>query len=121
MRRPLLPLVFLFAICFVFCTCATAAGNGNNGNHYGRNRSVKISISPSSSTLQLGKSLQFSSSVSGTSDTSVNWLVSGTIGGSSATGTISQSGLYTAPLALPSGTITITAQSVADTAAMANA
>lgn len=121
MRSPHLPLVFPLAICLAFCTCATAAGNGNSGNHHGKNGSVKVSISPNSSTLQLGQSLQFSASVSGTSDASLNWLVNGTMGGSSTTGTISQSGLYMAPLALPSGTLTITAQSVANTAAVANA
>src|SRR5579864_2897528 len=121
MRRPQISPIFPLAIWLAFCTYATAAGSGNNGNHYGRNGSVKVSISPNFSTLQVGQSLQFSASVSGTSDTSLNWLVNGMMGGSSTTGTISQSGLYRAPLALPSGTVTITAQSVANTAALANA
>jgi hypothetical protein len=122
MRHPRRFLIAPLAIYFIVCTYATAApGSGNNGNHFGKNGSVKVSISPSSSTLQLGQSLQFIASVSGTNNTSVNWLVNGAMGGNSTTGTISSSGLYTAPTAAPSSTITVTAQSIVQPTASANA
>jgi hypothetical protein len=80
-----------------------------------------VSVSPTSSSLQVGQSQQFSASVSGTNNTSVNWLVNGAVGGNSATGTISSSGLYVAPTTAPSGTITVTAQSLVQSSASANA
>ena len=123
MKYPRLRYFFPFILFFAFCECGAAArdGNGNNGKHYGRNGSVNVSISPTSSTLQVGQSQQFSASVSGTNDTSVNWLVNGAVGGNSATGTISSSGLYVAPMTAPSGSITITAKSIVQPSASAEA
>jgi Right handed beta helix region/Protein of unknown function (DUF1565) len=86
------------------------------------NPSVSVSISPSSTALQTGASAQFTASVSGTSNTSVTWLVNGIQGGNSTVGTITSSGLYTAPAAVPSGSsVTVTATSVADTTKSASA
>src|SRR5262249_34031322 len=52
----------------------------------------------------------------------VNWLVNGLSGGNSSVGTISSSGLYTAPAAVPTtAAITITAQSSFQPTATANA
>jgi hypothetical protein len=82
---------------------------------------VSISISPTSTSMQLGGTQQFSASVSGTSNTSVTWLVDGTAGGSSAGGTISSSGFYTAPSSMPATPITVTAQSIAQPSASASA
>ena len=122
MRHPRVLLIAPLASYLILCTYATAApgnnGNQDNGNHYGRNGwLVKVSVSPSSSTLQVGQSLQFIALVSGTNNTSVNWLVNGTMGGNSTSGTISSSGLYTAPTAVTSYNITITAQSVVQSTA----
>lgn len=105
------------AAFFAFCVSAIAAGSGGNGNH----RGVKVTISPSSSTLQVGQSLQFNASVSGMNNGSVNWLVNGMMGGNSGTGTISSSGLYTAPATVLSSSVTITAQSATVPTASANA
>src|SRR5262249_41815815 len=104
---------------------------GNNGSSASANLtltvssstpSVSVSISPSSAALQIGASGQFTASVSGTTNTSVTWLVNGIQGGNSTVGTISSSGLYTAPASVPSGSsVTVTARSVADTSKSANA
>jgi hypothetical protein len=84
--------------------------------------SISVSVSPSSAALHIGASTQFSASVSGTTNTAVTWLVNGTQSGNSTVGTISSSGLYTAPAAVPSGsTVTVTARSVADTTKSASA
>ena len=61
-----------------------------------------ISISPGSATVLAGATQQFTATVSGES-TAVVWQVNGTTGGSTALGTISTSGLYTAPATPPSG------------------
>jgi thiol:disulfide interchange protein DsbA len=53
--------------------------------------------------------------VSNSSNTQVTWQVNGVTGGNASVGTISSSGLYTAPCGVPSpATVTITAVSVAD-------
>jgi hypothetical protein len=72
--------------------------------------SVSVSISPTNSSVAVGQSQQFSASVYGASNTAVNWLVSGVLGGNSSVGTISQDGLYDAPVSIPSTPVTVTAQ-----------
>jgi len=72
-----------------------------------------VSVSPSSATVLAGATQQFTAEESGAS-TAATWQVNGTTGGSAAVGTISTSGLYTAPATPPSGqkvTITAVAQS----------
>jgi hypothetical protein len=58
---------------------------------------VTVSVSPSSLNIQLGKTQQFSATVTGSSNTGVTWQVGGVNAGNSSVGTISSSGLYTAP------------------------
>ncbi len=74
---------------------------------------VTISVSGAPDT-RLGASTQFTAQVSNLSNPAVIWQVNGVPGGSSASGTISSTGLYTAPAQLPNpATITITAVSQA--------
>jgi hypothetical protein len=72
---------------------------------------VAVSLSPTSASLQAGGQQQFTAYVSGTSNTAVNWSVSG--------GTITSTGVYTAPAA--AGTYTVTAVSAADPTKSASA
>ena len=81
--------------------------------------SISVSISPASATVAAGGTAQFSATVSGTSNTAVTWSVDGVAGGNSSVGTISASGLYTAPSA--AGSHTVTATSAADTSKSASA
>ena len=57
----------------------------------------------------------FTATVGNTTNKAVKWSVNGAAGGSAAVGTISDAGLYTAPAKLPTGQITVSAASVADT------
>lgn len=76
--------------------------------------SVNVALTGNSS-VRLGASTQFSASVTGTSNTAVTWQVDGVKDGSAATGTISNTGLYTAPLTMPSGSsVVVSAVSQAD-------
>ena len=76
---------------------------------------VSVSISPTYAVVQLGQSLQFTATVTGTGNTMVTWQVDNANGGNSTTGTVSTSGLFTAPTALPTpATASITAVSQAD-------
>jgi hypothetical protein len=82
---------------------------------------VSVTISPAAVTLPGGSTKQFSATVNGTTNTSVTWQVNGVQGGSSATGTISTAGLYAAPTCVPASSVTVTARSLYDTTAFANA
>ena len=83
---------------------------------------VSITISPSSAAVGTGGTQSFTAAVQNTSNTAVNWQVNGVAGGSTTTGTISNSGLYTAPATVPSpATVTVTAVSQADATKSASA
>ena len=76
---------------------------------------VVVGVTPTSASTTAGATQQFAASVTGTSDTAVTWTVSGTGCSGATCGTITSSGLYTAPPAVPSpATVTITATSVSD-------
>ena len=83
---------------------------------------ISVTVSPASASVVVSQTQQFTASVSGTSNTSVTWGVNGNSGGNSTVGTISPSGLYTAPVGVPvPASVTVTATSVADTTKSANA
>ncbi len=82
---------------------------------------VAVAITPTSASVVSGKTQQFSASVSGTSNTAVTWQVNGVGGGNGSTGTISSSGLYTAPATTASMSVTVTAVSNADNSKSASA
>jgi uncharacterized protein (DUF1800 family) len=75
-----------------------------------------VNLSPSSSSIRLYDSQQFTANVTGTTATAVNWSLNGTPAPvtNSANGSLTVNGLYTAPTAVPSGTVTIQATSQAD-------
>ena len=71
--------------------------------------SENVSISPSTSTIITGTTQQFHATVNGNTSSSVTWAVDGVSGGNSSTGTISSSGLYTAPSQAGNHTISASA------------
>ena len=83
---------------------------------------IGVSVSPSSASVVAGSGTQaFTATVTNASNTAVTWKVNGTTGGNSTVGTISSSGLYTAPATVPAQpTVTVTAVSVADTSKSAS-
>jgi Cellulase (glycosyl hydrolase family 5) len=72
-----------------------------------------VAISPTSGKVAAGGQLQFQATVTKTQNTAVTWLVNNIAGGNAAVGTISNSGLYIAPIAAM--TVTVSAVSQADT------
>jgi hypothetical protein len=58
---------------------------------------VTVTVSPVTAIAQASTSVQFSESVQNSSNNGVNWSVNSVAGGSNRLGTISASGLYTAP------------------------
>jgi len=98
----------------VLTLCLAGCGTGSSSNSAVSNASgVTVTVSGVSGT-RLGASTQYSAAVTGTTNTAVTWQVNGVTGGSAATGTITATGLYTAPATMPAGSVvTITAVSAA--------
>lgn len=83
---------------------------------------VTITISPTSATVVVKKTHQFTAKVKNTTNTAVTWKVNKVVGGNATVGTISASGLYTAPATVPSpANVTVTVVSVADLTKSASA
>src|SRR5712672_1718814 len=77
--------------------------------------SISITVTPATASVLLGNPQTFASAVTGTTDTRVLWSVNKVPGGNLSAGFITAAGVYTAPQILPMPTtITITAQSAAD-------
>ena len=64
---------------------------------------VTVTVSPSSVSVPQGGTRQFTATVTGTSQTGVNWYVNNVLGGNSTVGKIDTKGNYTAPAYPPSG------------------
>jgi aryl-phospho-beta-D-glucosidase BglC (GH1 family) len=76
---------------------------------------VVVTVSPAATSVSAGSTQQFSASIFGASNTAVSWAVSGAGCSDAVCGTVSGSGLYTAPATPPSpGTVTVSATAVAD-------
>ena len=101
--------------------CGVAGSSSIHSSTASSSSSLTVSVLPVAVTLQTGLQQQFTASVSGTSNVAMTWWVNGIQGGNSSVGTISNSGLYIAPSAVPTGAVTVTAQSVADTSKSASA
>jgi serine protease len=83
---------------------------------------VAISITPSSASVQTGMTQTFAAAVTGSSNNAVSWRVNNVAGGNATVGMISSSGVYTAPMTVPSpATVTVAAVSAADSTKQASA
>src|SRR5581483_3888048 len=68
-----------------------------------------ISVTPSGVVLAPGATQQYTAAVEGLSSPTLTWFVDGTAGGSGSLGTISATGLYTAPSGAGTHTISVSA------------
>jgi len=83
---------------------------------------IQVKVSPATAQVRVTAKQQFSSTVTGTGNTAVNWSVNGVAGGNSTVGMVDATGLYTAPAAVPNpNPVKVTATSVADSRAFASA
>jgi hypothetical protein len=81
---------------------------------------ITVTINSAASQLQAESSLQFTAIITG-SNAGVTWSVNGIAGGDATVGTISNTGLYTAPTAVPNpNNVSITATSLLDPAKSAS-
>jgi YVTN family beta-propeller protein len=88
----------LAAVALALAALLAAAGCSGN------KRMVTVNISPTTASVLLGGSQQFTATVLGTSKTGVAWSVTCAGASGDACGTVTTTGLYTAPAALPSPT-----------------
>ena len=103
-----------FLIIWTFCTAMAACMGvsvGSSSSSSGSN-SVKVQITPGEPTVVSGGTIQLSATVTNTSNTAVNW--------SATAGTITGSGLFTAPSVKTTQTVTVTAKSLSTLGANAS-
>lgn len=92
------------AFASVLIACLTLVGKADA-------QTRTVTVSPQNASVTTSKTIQFSARVS-FSPSSVTWEVNGVRGGNSTIGTISSSGRYTAPVAVPIvNPVTVTARS----------
>jgi hypothetical protein len=73
---------------------------------------VTVAVAPLTASVPLGEPQTFTASVANAASASVTWSVNGIPGGNATVGAISSSGIYTAPLNLPSpASVTVQAAS----------
>ncbi len=106
------------AIATYLCWGIMTACGGTQANHSDGVTTAdpphpSISISTPSAAVLGNSSVAFTASVIGTTDTTAQWLVNGTVGGNAEVGTISPTGIYKAPAAANT-TVKITAVLQAD-------
>jgi hypothetical protein len=118
-KRP----AFLSVAMLIAClTVLPSCGGGGTTGGGSPSPAVSISITPISKTVFTSTSLQFSVTVNNTTNTQVNWHVNGVASGNSTYGTIGNTGLYTAPAAVPNpAQFSVTAVSQADSTKSASA
>jgi hypothetical protein len=110
MRHPI-SLAFCCAVLFVLQGCGGSAGSTPPPQ-------IFVTVSPSTATVIAGGTQQFTAGVTGTTNTGVTWSVAG----GPSDGTVTTSGLYTAPASVPNpATVTVTATSLADSSKFATA
>lgn len=113
-----------FVLALVLGGCLTGCGGGGPAATLPPPPppAISVSISPQSASVLLGNAQTFTATVTNTMNPAVTWSVNGVPGGSSSTGTVNNSGTYTAPADLPSATVLqVTATSVADSSKSATA
>ncbi|HET6655499.1 MAG TPA: hypothetical protein VFH57_04570 [Gammaproteobacteria bacterium] len=103
------------SLLLVAVLAGCVANSSSPGNDDGDNPppAQGVTVTPAEATVAAGATRQFTATADDGSD--ITWLVNGVGGGNSTLGTISSTGLYTAPALPPAGgTVTIKAVSEAD-------
>ena len=119
LQTSLLCTALLFTLGITLLGCATASNGGGGSDPP---PVISVSISPSSASAQTGQTVSFSAVVTNAANTNVVWKVNGVTGGDATHGTISGSGVFTAPASVPNpAVVTVAAFSQADSTKSASA
>jgi hypothetical protein len=114
-------LSFLRCVVITILIAVMVGCSGNTPKNVILQPAISASISPTSSTLPAGGTQPFSATVQNATDTNVTWYVNQVNGGSSATGIITSTGVYTAPAVQSQTIFTVTAVADANTSISASA
>lgn len=111
------PLGALVVLSLVLTGCTgLTGGSGGTVSPPPSSNTTTVTVTPSTSAVRIGDTATFNATVTNASNTAVTWSVNGVAGGNATVGTISSSGTYTSPAAIPNPvTVTVTATSSADT------
>src|SRR5665213_1785210 len=94
--------VFALVLCCAVAGCGGGGGADSSSSLNSAPGAVVISVAPASASVNVGTgSAPFSAAVTNAQDSSVSWYVNGAMGGDAAVGTISNTGMYSAPASLP--------------------
>jgi len=105
----------LLALATFFCIFPVGCGGSNAEQPTIASSEVAVSVDPPAVSLSVSQTQQFTATVTSTSNKNVTWDVNGVAGGTATVGTISSSGLYTAPAHVPSpAQVSVNATSMAD-------
>src|SRR5262249_14905478 len=107
----------LLPLAVLSVTALSSCGGGSSVPPPPPSTVTSVSVSPVSQSLLVKATQQFTANVQGTGSFSsaVTWYVNDLQGGNATVGTITATGLYTAPSAVPSpANVTIKGQSVQD-------
>ena len=103
------------------CAGVGSKSGGSSPTIPPENAGVVVTVTPATAAVRAGATQKFAVAVTGNANTSVAWSINAVPGGNATTGTIDATGLYTAPINLPTpNTITVTATSAADNTKMGN-
>jgi hypothetical protein len=112
----------LMWIAGLFTVGCASGDNSSQTSNNSNTSGVNVSVVPTSATVTVGQNTAFQAAVTGSTNTAVTWQVNGVAGGSTTTGTISTTGVYTAPGQVPNpSAVTVTAVSQADKTKSASA
>jgi hypothetical protein len=101
-------------LCGLGCISVLLSGCGSTSSK----TPVTVSVAPTAVSAAVGATQQFTATVTSTSNTAITWSVAG----GAPNGTITSTGLYTAPATVPNPPqVTVTATSQADTTKFASA
>src|SRR3984885_1681235 len=92
MRCASLGLALALIFVNVSCTGTTKSSPGSTPPSQ-----ITVSVTPTAANVRAGAGQPFTASVTGTSNQSVTWSVNGVAGGNATVGTITNTGVYTAP------------------------
>lgn len=108
-RGQILRVVALAGLLPLAGCIAHAPGSGGGNQH------TTVTVSPASATVSGANTQQFTATVTGPQITAVTWDVNGVQGGNLTVGTIDGTGLYTAPITVPTpNTASVTAIAAAN-------
>jgi len=94
---------------------ADTSKSGNASVTVSARPAITVSVSPPTASVAITATQTFTATVANSSNSAVSWQVNGIAGGNASLGTISASGIYVAPAAVPSpATVSVVAVSVAD-------